>query len=174
MVVPADWRREEVINDVTNKFGISKAMLEETSTRVVYGDSAKNVANRVLKKYQELIVEETDQILELKEKIIKAEPDSEDFRAKINEIFWRYAFSLKAFGMANLSQLIVRRAAIIQVLDLACKKNLAIQESSSGGRRKDERLIHSIFFPMRQDFIIRIQLSMTRADSIIMRLSLKF
>ena len=53
--------------------------------------------------------------------------------------------------MANLSQLIVRRAAIIQVLDLACKKNLAIQESSSGGRRKDERLIHSIFFPMRQD-----------------------
>lgn len=151
MVVPADWNKEEVISEIINQFGISEAMLQDTSTRVVYGESAKTVAERVLKKYQERVINETAELFSLKEEIIKAEPDSEEFREKINEISWKYTSSLKNFDMANLSQLVVRRAAIVQVLDLACKKSLAVQNLSRDTRRKDERLIHSIFFPMRKD-----------------------
>lgn len=82
MVIPADWNKEEIIIEITDKFGISEAMLQDTSTRVVYGESAKTVAERVLKKYQERVIDETAEIFSLKEEIIKAEPDSEDFRKK--------------------------------------------------------------------------------------------
>lgn len=54
--------------------------------------------------------------------------------------------------MANLSQLIVRRSALIDVLDLAVKEGLKVQTNlEDGQRRKNEALIHSIFFPMRRD-----------------------
>jgi hypothetical protein len=112
---------------------------------------AQTVVERVLKKYQERVIDETAEIYRLKEEIIKAEPDSEEFRIKINELSWKYTSSLKNFDMANLSQLIVRRAAIVEILDLACGKNLAMQAAAEGSRRKDERIIHSIFFPMRRD-----------------------
>jgi hypothetical protein len=151
MVVPADWDKDDVLKQVTDQFGVSEAMLQDTSTRIVYGEAAQSVAERVLKKYQERIIDETAEIFKLKEEIIKAEPDSEQFRAKINELSWKYTSSLKAFDMANLSQLIVRRAAIVQILDLACRKQLAGQVVADGGRRKDEKIIHSIFFPMRKD-----------------------
>jgi hypothetical protein len=151
MVAPASWNKEEVIQEITDQFGISEGMLQDTSTRIVYGESAKSVADRVLKKYQERIVNETEEIFDLKEEVFKAEPDSEKFRQKINELAWKYTASLKNFDMANLSQLIVRRAAIVQILDLACGKNLAMQTVEEGRRRKDERIIHSIFFPMRKD-----------------------
>ena len=126
-------------------------MISETDTRVVYGDSAKTVAERVLKKYQERIVAETAEILDLKQEIAKSEPHTEQFREKINERPWRYTSSLKAFDMANLSQLVVRRAAIVEVLSLACGKQLEVQRMGTSTRRMDERIIHSIFFPMRKD-----------------------
>jgi hypothetical protein len=151
MVVPADWSKEHVLKEITNQFGISEAMLQDTSTRIVYGESAQVVAERVLKKYQERVIDETVAIFNLKEEIINAVPDSEEFRAKINELSWKYTSSLKNFDMANLSQLIVRRAAIVEILDLACGKKLAMQVTADGVRRKDERIIHSIFFPMRKD-----------------------
>lgn len=151
MVAPAEWNKEEVLNKITDQFGISEAMLQDTSTRIVFGESAQAIAERVLKKYQERVVDETAAIFNLKEEIIRAEPDSEEFRAKINELSWRYTSSLKNFDMANLSQLVVRRAAIVQILDLACGKNLAMQAIADGSRRKDERIIHSIFFPMHKD-----------------------
>ncbi|MGR9249444.1 hypothetical protein [Rhizobium leguminosarum] len=151
MVAPADWNKEEVLKEITDQFGISEAMLHDTSTRIVYGEPAQAVAERVLKKYQERVIDETAEIFNLKEEIIRAEPDSEEFRAKINELSWKYTSSLKNFDMANLSQLIVRRAAIVQVLDLACGKHLAMQAVADGSRRKDEKIIHSIFFPMRKD-----------------------
>lgn len=151
LVTPADWNKEEVLQDVISQFGINEAMLQDTSTRIVYGESAQSVAERVLKKYQERVIDETAQIFNLKQEIIKAEPDSEIFRKKINELAWKYTSSLKNFDMANLSQLIVRRAAIVQVLDLACNKKLAVQNVSDNARRKDERIIHSVFFPMRKD-----------------------
>ncbi|MTV40503.1 hypothetical protein [Duganella radicis] len=151
MVAPADWSKEEVLRDVIDQFGISEDMLQDTSTRIVYGESAYSIAQRVLKKYQERVLDETAEIYNLKQEIMQAEPDSELFRKKINELAWKYTASLKNFDMANLSQLIVRRAAIIQVLDLACSKQLPAQTATDILRRKDERIIHSIFFPMRKD-----------------------
>jgi hypothetical protein len=151
MVDPSDWNRVVVLQDIVDQFGISEAMLQDTSTRVRYGESAQLVAERVLKKYQEQVIDETSAIFKLKEEIKKTEPDTEEFREKINELAWKYTSSLKKFDMANLSQLIVRRAAIVEVLDLACGKRLAMQAVGEGVRRKDERIIHSIFFPMRRD-----------------------
>lgn len=151
MVTPADWKKETVLSLVSNQFGISEDMLKDTSTRIVYGDTPLAVAERVLKKYQERVIEETAEIMTLKDEITKSEPDSVDFREKVNELSWKYTASLKNIDMANLSQLIVRRAAVVQILDLACRKRLAIQKINSEAKRKDERIIHSIFFPMRKD-----------------------
>lgn len=151
MVTPTGWTRDEVIHDVAEKFGILPRMISETETRVVYGDSAKSVAERVLKKCQERIITETANIFDLKQEITKSEPHTEEFRKKINELSWRYTSSLKAFDMANLSQLVVRRAAIVEVLSLACGKQLDVQRMGTSTRRMDERIIHSIFFPMRKD-----------------------
>ncbi|WP_196778576.1 hypothetical protein [Komagataeibacter melaceti] len=151
MVTPADWKKEDVLREISDQFGISEAMLADTSTRIIYGEPAKAVVERVLKKYQERVIDETAEIYSLKEEILKAEPDSDEYRKKIDEISWKYTSSLKNFDMANLSQLIVRRAAIVEILTLACDKNLAMQAVAEGVRRKDEQIIHNIFFPMRKD-----------------------
>ncbi|MGX8014290.1 hypothetical protein ACVDG8_037730 (plasmid) [Mesorhizobium sp. ORM8.1] len=151
MVTPADWKKEAVLKEATHQFGISEAMLQDTKTRIVYGESAQSVAERVLSKYQKAIIDETAAIFSLKEEIMAAEPDSDEFRKKIHELSWKYTSSLKNFDMANLSQLIVRRAAIVDILDLACGQRLAMQAAADGARRKDEQIIHSIFFPMRKD-----------------------
>jgi transposase-like protein len=104
LVAPAGWSRDAVLEDVANKFGVSSQMLADTDTRVRHGDSAQSVAERVLKKYQDRIIADTAEIFDLKEEIAKAEPHSEDFRAKIHELSWRYTSSLRTFDMANLSQ----------------------------------------------------------------------
>ncbi|MER8446311.1 type I restriction enzyme HsdR N-terminal domain-containing protein [Mesorhizobium sp. M1066] len=149
-VTPTGWSRDGVIADAAEKFGVSPPMLTDTDTRVVYGDTAKSVAERVLKKYQDRIIADTAEIFDLKEEITRTEPHSADFRQKINELSWRYTSSLKTFDMANLSQLVVRRAAIVEILSLACGKKLDVQ-AVDGEKRMDERIIHSIFFPMRKD-----------------------
>lgn len=151
MVTPADWKKEDVLREISDQFGISEAMLADTSTRIIYGEPAKAVVERVLNKYQERVIDETAEIYSLKEEILKAQPDSDEYRKKIDEISWKYTSSLKNFDMANLSQLIVRRAAIVEILTLACDKNLAMQAVAEGVRRKDEQIIHNIFFPMRKD-----------------------
>jgi hypothetical protein len=151
MVTPSGWSKEDVIKDVTDKFGVIPAMLTDTDTRVIYGDSAKTVAERVLKKYQERIVADTAEIFDLRVEIETVEPHTADFRQKIHELSWKYTSSLKTFDMANLSQLVVRRAAIVEILKLACDRGLAVQTATDGQRRKDEQIIHSIFFPMKKD-----------------------
>lgn len=151
MVTPSGWSKDDVIKDVADKFGVIQAMLADTDTRVIYGDTAKSVAERVLKKYQERIVADTAEIFDLRAEIEMAEPHTADFRHKINELSWKYTSYLKTFDMANLSQLVVRRAAIVEVLKLACGRSLAVQIVEEGQRRKDEQIIHSIFFPMRKD-----------------------
>lgn len=153
MVVPADWKKEEVIKNLADQYGVTEAMLADTSTRVVYGEPAHKIVERVLKKYQEKVIDETAEIYRLKEEIVNAEPDSADFRTKISELSWKYTASLKNFDMANLSQLVVRRACVVEVLELACAQALGVQTdgAANGARRKDERIIHSIFFPMRKD-----------------------
>lgn len=151
MVAPIDWNKEDVIKDIVDEFGVSEAMIQNTSTRIGHGDTAQAVVSRVLKKYQDKIVDETAEIQRLKEEIVLSEPDSDDFREKINTLSWKYTSSLKTFDMVNLSQLIVRRSAIVEVLALACKKKLAVQTTDDEARRKDEKLIHNVFFPMGKD-----------------------
>ncbi|MFA6116352.1 MAG: hypothetical protein WC729_20315 [Sphingomonas sp.] len=151
MVSPSGWSKDDVIRDVTQKFGVIPTMLADTDTRVVYGDSAKSVAERVLRKYQDRIIADTAEIFDLREEIEKLEPHSPDFRLKINDLSWKYTSSIKTIDMANLSQLVVRRAAIVEILKLACRRGLAVQAIKEGDRRQDERIIHSIFFPMKKD-----------------------
>lgn len=151
MVSPSGWSRDQVVADVTDKFGVTQGMLADTETRVVYGDTPKSVAERVLRKYQDRIIAETAEIIDLREEIENVEPHSESFRHKIHELSWKYTASLKTIDMANLSQLVVRRAAIVEILTLACNRQLAVQAVKVGERRQDERIIHSIFFPMKKD-----------------------
>ena len=127
MVVPSGWSKDDVIKDAATKFGVSPAMISDTETRVVYGDNAKSVAERVLRKYQDRVIAETAEIFDLKEEIARAEPHSVDFRRKIHDLSWKYTSSLKTFDMANLSQLVVRRAAIVEILSLACDRMLDVQ-----------------------------------------------
>jgi hypothetical protein len=150
-VPPPNWRKEEIVRILRDKFGISDGMLSDTDTRIRYGESSRSVAKRVLGKYQDRVVDETDKLLDLKEEIRDLEPDAPAFREKVNELAWKYTATLKNIDMANLSQLIVRRSAIIEVLDLACNKLLNGQGENVEGKRKDETLIHSVFFPMRKD-----------------------
>jgi hypothetical protein len=130
MVTPSGWNKEAIIQSAEEKFGIVPAMLTDTDTRVGLGDDAQSVAARVLKKYQERVLKDTAQLFDLTQEIVKAEPHSADYRAKINELSWRYTASLKTFDMANLSQLVVRRAAIIEILALASGKKLDVQKST--------------------------------------------
>lgn len=151
MVTPTGWSKDDVIKDMAEKFGVFPAMLTDTDTRVVYGDSAKSVTERVLKKYQERVIADTEEIFDIRAEIEKSEPQGEEFRRRINELSWKYTSSLKTFDMASLSQLVVRRAPIVEVLKLACRRELAAQAVIQGRRREDERIIHSIFFPMKKD-----------------------
>ncbi len=150
-VTPPDWQKGDIVREVRNTFGITEDMLQDTDTRIRYGDTPRSVAKRVLGKYQDLAIDDTDKLFDLKEEIHNLEPDSPKFREKVNELAWRYTATLKNIDMANLSQLVVRRSAIIEVLDLACRKQLRVQEELLEGKRKDEHLIHSVFFPKRKD-----------------------
>ncbi len=53
--------------------------------------------------------------------------------------------------MTNLSQLVVRRSAMIEVLRHAVGKLLDCQQEEVGKRNENERIIHNIFFPMGKD-----------------------
>jgi hypothetical protein len=136
LVAPAGWSKDAVLKDVADKFGVSSQMLTDTDTRVRHGDSAQSVVERVLKKYQDRIIVDTAEIFDLKEEIARADPYSADFRAKIHELSWRYTSSLKNFDMANLSQLVVRRAAIVEILSLACGRKLAVQTTADDRRNE--------------------------------------
>lgn len=149
LIAPPDWDKAEVKREASLSFGISEDMLAETDVRIKYGDDGRSVAKRVLKKFQDKIVSDTSKIVDLTKEVELLRPDSPEFREKISQISWAYTASLKVFDMANLSQLIVRRTAIVKALELSCNKLLVCQNISSDEKRKDERLIHHIFFPMQ-------------------------
>ena len=152
LITPPDWSRDTIVKDVAKDFGVSEEMLSYSNTRVKFGDTPNEVAKRVLTNLQEQVVNETSSLSAMKEAIKGLAPDSDDFRRKIDDLSWEFASSLKTIDMANLSQLVVRRSALIDVLDLAVKQGLNVQtELPDGKRRKNEALIHSIFFPMRKD-----------------------
>lgn len=152
LLTPPDWSRDEIVAAVGVSYGVSEEMLTHSSTRVGFGDTPSSVARRALRNLQDKVVDETENLLAMKEAISDLEPDSDDFRRKINDLSWEFTASLKTVDMANLSQLVVRRSNLIDVLDLAVREGLKVQtELPDGQRRKNEALIHNIFFPMRKD-----------------------
>jgi len=152
LLTPPDWSRAEIVAAVGASFGVSEEMLTHSSTRVGFGDTPTSVARRALRNLQDKIVDETVSLLAMKEAIEDLEPDSDDFRRRINDLSWQFTASLKTVDMANLSQLVVRRSNLIDVLDLAVRDCLKVQtDRPNDERRKNEALIHNIFFPMRKD-----------------------
>jgi len=152
MITPPDWSRETIVTEVAEDFGVSEEMLSYSNTRVTFGDTPTSVAKRALRNLQEKVVDETASLLSMRNAMSALEPDSDDFRRKIEDMAWQFTASLKTVDMANLSQLVVRRSIMIEVLDSAVNKVLNVQtDRPDGTRRNDEALIHSIFFPMRKD-----------------------
>lgn len=151
IITPTDFDREELIRATETKFGISRQMLDGTNIKIHYSDTEENIARRVLRKLQEDIVGDTSKLFKVKEELLKLDPRSTDFRAKVNELSWKYTSSIKKMDMTNLSQLVVRRSAMIEVLRHAVNKLLDCQQPSSGERNDHERIIHNIFFPTSKD-----------------------
>ncbi|MFB2816012.1 hypothetical protein ACE014_19425 [Shewanella xiamenensis] len=150
ILTPTDFDRELLIKETGVKFGISPSMLLDTRVKVKYGDTADMIAKRVLKKYQEEIVNDTESIFDMKQKLIELDPRNSDFRDSVNAMSWKYTSTIKKMDMANLSQLVVRRSAMLEVLTCAIKGELSVQDSKSG-RNENEKLIHNIFFPTGKD-----------------------
>ncbi|RLL50704.1 hypothetical protein D8Y20_11360 [Mariprofundus sp. EBB-1] len=151
MLTPPDWDKQGIINTVGNKYGISSSMITEVNVRVHYGDTEEGIVQRVLKKYQDIIIQDTSEIFDVRSEILNSDPNSDEFRDKVNELAWKYTSSLKNIDMANLSQVVVRRTAILEILSLAINKRLNIQNADDKKRQENEKIIHNIFFPMRKD-----------------------
>lgn len=151
ILTPKDFDKGALIVSTQEKFGISRSMLDDTNIKIHYGDTEENIAKRVLKKIQEEIVKDTSNLFDIKQEVLLLDPRSDDFRTKINDLSWKYTSTLKKMDMANLSQLVVRRSSMIEVLKVAVKLMLPCQEHSSGVRRDDEKIIHNVFFPTGKD-----------------------
>ncbi len=85
LLTPTDFDRDALIEETGMKFGISGRMLTDTRVKVKYGDTAEKIAKRVLKKYQEDIIDDTSEIFDLKQHVLKLDPRHSDFRDKIYE-----------------------------------------------------------------------------------------
>jgi hypothetical protein len=151
MLVPPEWDKDIIVKKVGNIYGVSSKMISDANIRVHYGDTEETIVQRVLKKYQENIIKDTSDIFNMKSEISQSDPNADDFREKINELAWKYTSSLKNVDMANLSQLVVRRAAILEILSMAIGTRLVIQQNNEIKRKENEKIIHNIFFPMRKD-----------------------
>lgn len=151
IITPKDFDRYELIRATERKFGITQQMLEGANIKIHYSDTEENIAQRVLKKLQGDIVGDTSKLFKIKEELLKLDPRTDDFRAKVNELSWKYTSTMKKMDMTNLSQLVVRRSAMIEVLRYAVDKLLDCQQKANGKRNEHERIIHNIFFPTGKD-----------------------
>jgi hypothetical protein len=151
IITPGDFDKDALVKDVERKFGISRQMIEGANVKIHYGDNEESIARRVLKRLQEDIVGDTSSLFKLKDELLALDPRTLDFRSKVGELSWKYASSIKKMDMTNLSQLVVRRSAMIEVLDMAVKGLLACQVPEPGKINQHERIIHNIFFPMGKD-----------------------
>jgi hypothetical protein len=150
ILTPADFDKASLISNMEEKFGITNAMLEQTKIKVRYTDTETSIAKRVLKKYQDEIVNDTSQIFDLKTELSSLDPRTEDFREKVNALSWQYTSTVKKMDMSNLSQLVVRRAAMLEVLKKAVDVMLECQVDGKG-RNENEKIIHNVFFPTGKD-----------------------
>lgn len=150
VLTPKDFDKHALINSTQEKFGISSSMLNNMNIKVHFSDTEENIAKRVLRKYQDEIVKETSEIVDTKQEILRLDPRSQDFRDKVTELSWKLTSSIQKVDMANLSQLVVRRATIIEILKLAIASMLDCQ-GDTNGRKENEKIIHNIFFPTGKD-----------------------
>jgi hypothetical protein len=151
IITPKDFDRNQLVRSTQDKFGVTNAMLEEANVKIHFGDTEENIAKRVLKKYQDVIIKDTSSLVEMKEQLLGLDPREEGFRDKVNELSWQYTSALKKMDMANLSQLVVRRKAMIEILRHATNKLLLCQQAEAGKRNENEKIIHNVFFPMGKD-----------------------
>lgn len=151
IITPSDFDKETLVSSTEQKFGITRQMIEGANVKIHYGDNEENIARRVLKKLQEDIVGDTSKLFKIKDELLQLDPRTSDFRSKVSALSWKYASSIKKMDMTNLSQLVVRRSAMIEVLQLAVRGLLACQAEEPGKRNENERIIHNIFFPMGKD-----------------------
>ncbi|MFQ6311838.1 hypothetical protein [Lysobacter capsici] len=151
IITPGDFDKDSLIKSTEYKFGITRQMIEGANVKIHFGDNEENIARRVLRKLQEDIVGDTSKLFKLKDELLALDPRTSDFRSKVMELSWKYASSIKKMDMTNLSQLVVRRSAMIEVLGLAVKGLLNCQIDEPGKRKEHERIIHNIFFPMGKD-----------------------
>ena len=151
IITPSDFDKDVLVSSTEQRFGITRQMIEGTNVKIHYGDNEENIARRVLKKLQEDIVGDTSKLFKIKDELLQLDPRSSDFRSKVSELSWKYASSIKKMDMTNLSQLVVRRSAMIEVLSLAVGGLLSCQAEEPGKRNENERIIHNIFFPMGKD-----------------------
>jgi len=150
ILTPKDFDKDALIDATQERFGISRSMLNNANIKVHYSDTEENIAKRVLKKYQEEIVRETSDIFSLKKELLDLDPRSKDFRERISELSWKYTSTIKKMDMANLSQLVVRRSSMLDVLERAVAILLSCQHDSEN-RKQNEKIIHNIFFPTGKD-----------------------
>lgn len=151
IITPSDFDKDILVSSTEQRFGITRQMIEGTNVKIHYGDNEENIARRVLKKLQDDIVGDTSKLFRIKDELLQLDPRSKDFRSKVSELSWKYASSIKKMDMTNLSQLVVRRSAMIEVLGLAVGGLLTCQAEEPGKRNENERIIHNIFFPMGRD-----------------------
>ena len=151
IITPSDFDKNVLVRSTEQRFGITRQMIDGTNVKIHYGDTEENIASRVLKKLQEDIVGDTSKLFKLKDELLQLDPRTSDFRNKVSELSWKYASSIKKMDMTNLSQLVVRRSAMIEVLRLAVAGLLTCQAEEPGKRNENERIIHNIFFPMGKD-----------------------
>ncbi|MFI8381087.1 hypothetical protein [Pseudomonas sp. NPDC079086] len=150
ILTPKDFDKDKLLASTQERFGISRSMLEAVNIKVHYSDTEANIAKRVLKKYQEEIVNETSDIFDIKQQLLELDPRTQDFREKVNELSWKYTSTIKKMDMANLSQLVVRRSSMLEVLKRAVSMMLSCQDDNTA-RRDDEKIIHNVFFPTGKD-----------------------
>jgi hypothetical protein len=153
IITPSDFDKDNLVRSTEQRFGITRQMIDGTNVKIHYGDNEENIARRVLKKLQEDIVGDTSKLFKIKDELLQLDPRTPDFRSKVGELSWKYASSIKKMDMTNLSQLVVRRSAMIEVLSLAVGGLLACQAQEPGKRNENERIIHNIFFPMGKDSV---------------------
>jgi hypothetical protein len=151
IITPSDFDKEVLVKATEHRFGISRQMIEGANVKIHYGDNEENIARRVLRKLQDDIVADTSKLFNLKDELLVLDPRSPDFRSKVGELSWKYTSSIKKMDMTNLSQLVVRRSAMIEVLSMAVTGLLACQTEVPGKRNEHEKIIHNIFFPMGKD-----------------------
>ncbi|OOW62123.1 hypothetical protein Xlen_09195 [Xanthomonas campestris pv. leeana] len=151
IITPSDFDKDVLVRAAEHKFGISRQMIEGANVKIHYGDNEESIARRVLKRLQEDIVGDTSKLFKLKDELLSLDPRTSDFRRKVGELSWKYASSIKKIDMTNLSQLVVRRSAMIEVLGMAVNGLLTCQAQEPGKRNEHERIIHNIFFPMGKD-----------------------